>query len=206
MPGKDLVNTQRLTLLALMVKATPLTRSFLVDTAKIGLSKSERNDLVNRKFISVLEKPITLELTEDGWARAIKELDSDAPLGVGALNGMLRLLLDFLRDHLARNDLSAAELFAAHLPPRMELDVSAAIRKTYAEIAPTPGAYVMLEDLRSGLPDVSSEEFDAALRQMDTEPDVHLVPESNQKVLTPGQRSAAFRIGGQQMHQLSIQV
>ena len=72
-------------------------------------------------------------------------------------------------------------------------------------MTPKPGAYVMLADLRAALSGTHGvDDVNAALRRLDKAPDVHLVPESNQKVLTPVQRAAAVRIGNQDMHLLAI--
>jgi hypothetical protein len=42
------------------------------------------------------------------------------------------------------------------------------------------------------------------LIQLSRAPDVDIVPESNQKVLTPDERAAAVSIGNQDMHLISI--
>jgi hypothetical protein len=221
MPDKDLTVAQRTTLLTLMIKASPLARSFLVDTVKISLDKAKRDDLRDRKLITVTEGPLMLDLTEKGWARAIEELSVELPDGLppraGALGGTLYLLLGFLGKYLEQNDLSAAEFFAVGTPPRTmtaaperavptEAEVESEIRKAYDELASSPGEYVMLDDLRRCLPGIAGEQVDAALRRLDGEPDIHLVPESNQKVLTAGQRAAALRIGNQNMHLLAIRL
>ena len=215
MPQKELTVAQRSTLLALMIKAGTAPRTFLADTVKISLDKAKREDLAAQGLILVTEKPLVLELTEKGWGRAIQELGAGVPPRGGALGGTLYLLLDFLRGYLQRNDLAAADFFAASAPPRAaaaettsaeiaDFDIETQIRKAYDGLAPKPGAYVMLEDLRGGLPGTAPAEVDAALRRLDKADDIHLIPESNQKVLTPGQRAAAIRIGNQDMHLLAV--
>lgn len=206
MPEKELTVAQRATLLALMIKASALPRTFLADQIKISLDRTKRDDLVSRNMITVADKPIVLDLTEKGWARAIQELEAEAPPRGGALGGTLYLLLGFIREYLDRNEISAAEFFTAAAPSRAAVqDVETQIRKTYEGLADGPGAYVMLEDLRGALTGaVDADDVDAALRRLDKAPDVHLIPESNQKVLTPGQRAAAIRIGNQDMHLLAI--
>ena len=57
-----------------------------------------------------------------------------------------------------------------------------------------------LTRLRPLLADVPRVEVDAALRRMNRMPDVNLVPESNQKTLTPRDREAAVTIGDQDKH------
>ncbi|MFC3737732.1 hypothetical protein [Paractinoplanes deccanensis] len=216
MPDKELTVAQRMTLLALMIKAGTLPRTFLANTVKISLDKTKRTELVAQKLITVTESPIILELTEEGWGRAIQEFEKGVPQRGGALGGTLYLLLGFLRAHFERNDLSAAEFFAsissqqspgfASTPePADDSDIEAEIRRAYDGAAPRPGAYVMLEDLRKALPSgFGAGAVDDALLRLDRAPDVHLIPESNQKVLTRGQRDAAIRIGNQDMHLLAI--
>ncbi|GLY06920.1 MULTISPECIES: hypothetical protein [Actinoplanes] len=217
MPEKELTLAQRATLVALMIKASPLPRTFLADTVKISLDKPKRDDLRDRKLITVTDKPLVLELTENGWARAIEELSADIPPRAGALGGTLYLLLGFLRQYLDHHDLSAADFFGSVAAPtaapvtvpdtdtgEVERTVGSEIRVAYDGLAHGPNVYVMLEDLRAALPGVSRDDFDTALLDLDRQPDVHLVPESNQKVLTAGQRAAAVRIGNQDMHLLAV--
>lgn len=215
MPQKELTVAQRSTLLALMIRAGVSPRTFLVDTVKIGLEKAKRDELAAQDLIVVTEKPLVLELTEKGWGRAIQELEAGVPPRGGALGGTLYLLLGFLRGYLERNDLSAADFFASSASPgsaaletapaeTADSDLETQIRKAYDGLAPKPGAYVMLEDLRDALPGQARAEVDLALRRLDKADDVHLIPESNQKVLTPGQRAAAVRIGNQDMHLLAV--
>lgn len=204
MPDKELTVAQRSTLLTLMIRASAVPATFLTNTVKISLKPAARNDLRDRGFITVVEKPrIVLELTEKGWGRAIEELDADVPPRGGALGGTLYLLLHFLRGYLDQNDLSAADLFAVRAPASPS-DLETQIRKTYGELAPRAGAYVMLEDLRAGLGGTAQADVDTVLVQLDRAQKIHLVPESNQKVLTAGQRAAAIRIGNQDMHLLAI--
>ncbi|GIF06831.1 hypothetical protein [Actinoplanes siamensis] len=209
MPEKELTAAQLATILALMAMGGTSPRAFLADTKKVGLEKGKRDDLVNRKLITVTGKPMVLELTDDGWGRAKQELGKEAPPRSGALGGAFYLHLEALRGFLERNDLSAAEFYAPGIVSRpaetTKIDIEGQIRAVYHDIAARRGDYVMLEDLRGALPGgTASGQVDAALLRLDKAPDVHLVPESNQKILTPGQRAAAIRIGNQDMHLLAI--
>ncbi|WP_158603528.1 hypothetical protein [Micromonospora radicis] len=78
------------------------------------------------------------------------------------------------------------------------------VRQAYHELAAGPGAYVMLADLRTALADLSRAQVDTALVQLNRERNVHLVPESNQKVLKPQERAAAVSIGNQDKHLIAI--
>ena len=61
-----------------------------------------------------------------------------------------------------------------------------------------------LARLRPLLGDVPRGQVDEALTRMERLPDVNIVPESNQKTLTPGDREAGVIIGGQEKHLLWI--
>lgn len=85
-----------------------------------------------------------------------------------------------------------------------ETDLVARIRAAYADLAREPGAWVSLTKLRPLLGDAPRADVDEALRQMNRMPDVNIVPESNQKALTPQDRDAAVNIGDQDKHLLWI--
>ncbi len=68
----------------------------------------------------------------------------------------------------------------------------------------TPRTWVGLARLRTWLRDVPREEQDAALIMLSREPDVNIVPESNQKTLTVADREAALWMGNQWKHLISI--
>ena len=85
-------------------------------------------------------------------------------------------------------------------------EVEKRIRAAYFELADEPGRHVPLIKLRALLTDLPREDVDAALTRMNLLPDVFVDPQSNQKILTPEERAAAVRIGGQDKHQISIEV
>jgi hypothetical protein len=85
--------------------------------------------------------------------------------------------------------------------------IEADIRSAVADLAREPGGYVTLEDVRTRLSSrgYTRAEVDRVLDDMFLQPGVVLTPESNQKVLTSGQRAAAVNIGMQDQHLISIQ-
>jgi hypothetical protein len=213
MPDKDLTIAQRSVLLTLMIDAAPVPNQ-IFRSIGISLDKAKRNDLVQKGLITVTERPLVLTLTDKGWKTVRDEMRAEAPPRAGSMGGTLYRLMNFLNGYFERNDLSAPEVFGSGAAPRA-VDVGATpgvadsaletrIRKAYAELAPCVGDYVMLEDLRSVLSDVTDARISSALQELDRAADVHLVPESNQKVLTVGQRAAAIRIGRQDMHLIAI--
>ena len=75
------------------------------------------------------------------------------------------------------------------------------IRDAYDNLAARPGSWVSLNRLRKKLSQkLPRERVDEALRLLERRPDVAMVPESNQKTLTPAEREAAINIGDQDKH------
>ncbi|GII91613.1 hypothetical protein [Sinosporangium siamense] len=85
-----------------------------------------------------------------------------------------------------------------------EPDIEATIRSAYLELAGGHGRWVGLGALRPLLGNVARAQVDEVLIRMERAPDVNLVPESNQKALTPLAREAAVNIGDQDKHLLWI--
>lgn len=93
-------------------------------------------------------------------------------------------------------------------------DVEQAIRAAYNTLAPHPGAYCGLAQLRDELMNMRARrgmalpfptsEVDAALRRMYAIDGVSIIPNSQQGDLTDLDRSAAVQIGGQWKHLISI--
>jgi hypothetical protein len=210
MQDEELTLVQRCVLVTLMIKATALPNTLLRNEARIELKADKRRDLEKRGLITVTQRPLVLELTDKGWGRAKRELGADVPPGAGAKGGTLYVVLGFLHDYLEHTGMAPAELFslrgeaAPAATADATLDLEARIRKAYGALAPRAGAYIMLAKLRAALGGVSKTKVDAALVQMDRAPDVHLIPESNQKVLTPEERAAAVSIGNQDKHLIAI--
>jgi hypothetical protein len=223
MPEKELTLVDRCILITLMIKATPLPQTYFTNIAGISIKADHRRRLQSFELIEVTEKPITLSLTNEGWRRAAEELGAEAPKGAGSPGGTLYVVLDFLRrliDHsgAAPDDLfrlqisggdaipatAAAPSMVASIAVSHDADVATLVRRAYKELAAKPGDYVMLFDLRSALDGLSRAEVDAVLIQLNRDRDVHLVPESNQKVLRPEERAAAVSIGNQDKHLIAI--
>ncbi|MFF0245019.1 hypothetical protein ACWEU6_36295 [Streptosporangium sandarakinum] len=80
------------------------------------------------------------------------------------------------------------------------------IRSAYNVIAETRGDWVSIADIRDmiGSYQATKELVDAGLKSMIHDPDVSIVPENNQKVLSERKRAAAVVIGDQDKHLISI--
>ena len=88
--------------------------------------------------------------------------------------------------------------------------VSALVRAAYDALAPAPGAFVGLRELRDELgpaclTGAARARVDAALKDMYGQQRINLVPRSNQSALTGADREAAIRLGGEHKHLISIE-
>ncbi|MGF1647891.1 MAG: hypothetical protein ACFCVF_13350 [Kineosporiaceae bacterium] len=199
-PLTDLSVRERCLLLALMAEARPMSTSEL-RAQGLAPTPTERHRLAAARLVDTSHRGRSLvhELTDDGWAWCARELSGlSRPAGPrpGPAAGALRGLLAGLRRFLDRSGLPLSEVFRP--------DAEAAVRAAYAAAAPAPGEWVGLADLRIGVAGVPREEVDAALLRMFGTEGVHLVPEDDQKSLTPADRAAALRIGAKDVHLLAI--
>lgn len=78
------------------------------------------------------------------------------------------------------------------------------LRSTVASLTAGPGAWVGLDRLRAALPGRSRAEVDAVIRGLLSDPDVAVTPDSDLRRMTPAQRDAAIRIGGEDRHLIQI--
>jgi hypothetical protein len=181
-----------------------------------------------RAFTHVITEEGSARLSKELEAR----IEKPASLPGVALHAALSALLGGLKAFMDRTDNKLADIFptlddstSAELPApsatqssappfeppatssdtlTIEPTVEARIRAAYAELAGQPGKYVGLAELRLLLPDVQRSTVDNALRAMNRLPDVNIVPESNQKMLSAEDREAAVTLGDQDKHLLWI--
>lgn len=224
----DLTPTEILVLLTLMAESRPMTNAELKALGPELRADSRRK--LNRLALvdtNTGTRPFTHELADNGWARCHEELSAGAPPRATPATRTLYTMLGALRRHFERNDLRPADVFlAADAPVASAPDVdspaepgrataagastSAApvedrVRSAYAHLATRPGQWVGLADLRSALTDIAKDDLDRELVRMYRLPDIHLVPEENQKMLTRQDRAAAVVVGNQDKHALAIE-
>lgn len=75
------------------------------------------------------------------------------------------------------------------------------IAEAYLGLAGRAGEYVRIRELRERLAGLQG--LDAILIRMYREQEINLVPQSNQRALTPADRAAAVRCGGEDKHRMS---
>jgi hypothetical protein len=167
-------------------------------------------------------------LTDHGWAWCVTELAGTAPDRGGSLGRTLYGVLGLIKGYLDAADLSLADFVVtartddaaadgpalagtadgAGLAGTARADgagLAGTIREAYWLLAREPQDWVLLTRLRPLLGDAPADEVDEALRRMELLPDVHLVPEADQKTLTDDDRKAAVLVNGVSKHLLAIE-
>lgn len=200
---KPLTFVQRCALVILMLEAREVPNAHLTNVRKFDLKKQYRDPMVRAGLINVRQeskgRPLFIELTDRGWHHAKAELGASVPDRAGSGGAVLYAALEKIQQFLDRSKLGAEDFF---VPPIEDLETR--VRKAYGELAPRAGAWIMLAELRAALGPLPREEVDAALVRLNQAPDVRIIPESNQKVLTADERAAAVSIGNQDRHLIAI--
>jgi hypothetical protein len=212
----NLTPVQRSVLLTLMAEAREVSNAYLTNDRRLRLDNKLRDRLERDGLITVRRDPrrrLFLELTERGWRWCADQDGAEVPAGAGHGGAAAYAILAGLRRNLSRLKLSLPELFARYDEPEPPVEaamvppstsVEAQIRKAYQELAPGPGAWVKLADIRHVLGGLDRVEVDRTLVVMNRTPEVRIVPESNQKVLSDLDRAAAIQIGNQDKHLIAI--
>jgi hypothetical protein len=130
------------------------------------------------------------------------------PKAGGSAARSLFTLLANLHRSLDRLHVSYADFFKQTAAPVDSVpadDVEARIRSAYADLAPAPGTWIGLADLRDRIADLDKRSVDDALRALLARPGVRIIPVANTKSLTDRDRAAALRIGEEDNHTISIE-
>ncbi|WP_328343968.1 hypothetical protein [Micromonospora sp. NBC_00421] len=215
MPGDDLTPSEAAILIVLMAEAREVPNTDLKKRYGVDVRKSYRDKLNRLGYLDSRREGNTFlhQLGDKGWIRVQADLNFQSSVG-RILGGALTALQVNLRDRvMGRSDYqSFGEMFALTdvraAAPRSDRRgvLRTRIRQAYAALAAEPGAWVSLTRLRPFFGDVGTADLDEALRELEREPDVDIVPEENQKQLTPQDVAAALRLGGQDKHLLAIGV
>ncbi|MET9064714.1 hypothetical protein [Streptosporangium sandarakinum] len=210
-------------LVVLMAETDGISNPELKERYGLKLDGEPRKKLNGLKLVESRKqgRAFVHTLTDAGWARMAEMIEAGIPLPSGSAAAMCRALLTGLSRFLSRTGQRPADFFHPGSdavpdtapstvdevagPPVAEADVTERIRAAYAELAPEPGAWVGLARLRPLLGGFTQAEVDRALKGMIHLPEVSIVPEHNQKVLTPEARKAAVSVGGEDKHLISIE-
>ena len=211
MPDKGLSLPEFTALLVLAVEARELSNNELKEQYKLTIDGKKRAKLNELKLVDSWQprrgRAFVHVLSDSGWARLAEDLRTGTiPAQTGSSGAMARALLLWLPRFMRRTDQPLSEIFQPEpaQPDGPSEDLESRIRAAYAELAAELGEWVGLAPLRRRLADVPKARLDETLIRMERLPDVNLVPESNQKALTPEDREAAVITGDQDKHLLWI--
>lgn len=208
----ELTGSEQAVLLVLMAECRPVPNARLKDHGP-QLTRPQREKLRRKGLIEVTGNPMVVDLTDAGWRMCRAIVGSAAPDDVTGQKKTLYTLMRALDRYLTTADLSLADVMA---PADVIAPADAAptsvpvptvedrVRSAYRDLADGPGAMVRLTRLRAALPEVSTDDLDAALRNLLHARHISLLPEENQKVLTDADDAAAILIGGQRNHLIAM--
>ncbi|WP_299571513.1 MarR family transcriptional regulator [uncultured Williamsia sp.] len=208
-----LTGTQSSVLFVLMARAEEVRNP---DLARFGpeLKKPDREKLVGAGLVEVGRdgRAMTVSLTDAGWAWCAEELGHEPPDRATPQLKALYTVLAGLGRHLTSSDRRIYEVFTAEDPAAapsttqtsMGVSVVDRIRDAYGRRASRPGSWVSLAVLRADLTDLDHADFDDAVRALEREAGVGVIPQEDQGRLTPADRDSAVVIGSQRCHLISI--
>ncbi|TDE46243.1 hypothetical protein E1295_23445 [Nonomuraea mesophila] len=200
---------ERASLLGLMTLGGSASNPELDEHVGTTLTGKPR-ELLNRRGLVTSDKQGRAyhhTLTDKGWAWCVAELRGTAPARSGSIGRTLYGVLGLVKGYLDAADLSLADFVVTAREPAVtgRGDLAAAIREAYWRLAREPQDWVLLTRLRPLLGDAPTDEVDEMLRRMELLPDVHLVPQADQKTLTDDDRKAAVLVNGVSKHLLAIE-
>ena len=204
----ELTGPEQAVLLVLMAESRPVPNPEL---ERLGprLDKPHRDRLNRLGLIeSTGSRPLVHELTDAGWALCRTLFGAATPPRSTGQGRALYTLLGALQRYFDGTDLVPAEVFLPAEPappPGPDGYPEAQLRDAYAGLATRPGGWVGLRRLRDAVRALPRDIVDTALINLYQQPGVSLIPEENQKVLTPADRAAAVTIGNQDKHLIAIE-
>jgi hypothetical protein len=215
---EELSARERAALFALLAAARKLSNSELEAQIGMRLTGGERRKLNDLKLVES-EKPgreFVHELSDGGWRWCADELAAGLTSRGTILERSLYLALGMFERYATAARLSLADVATLDLKrprgrhKRRETaegdgDLTVRVTAAYEALAPAPGEFVKLRQLREQLPDIPRLALDGTLAAMFAAQRVNLIPQSNQQALTAADREAALRLGGEHKHLVSIE-
>lgn len=205
----DLSSKERAVLLTLLLHGPKLSNPEMKEIARLSLDGKEREHLNKLQYVHSerVGRSFTHTLDENGRKWCINELVAGTPR---PSDSPLERTLYALIGAIGHNDelQSLLGLTRHKQKPGTPLDdhaVESAIRAAYRALRRERGGWVSLADLRDQLESVPGDVLEAALKRLNRQPGVVLVPESDQTVLTKRQRDAAVKLGGELKHLIAIE-
>jgi hypothetical protein len=204
----NLTPNQVYAMVVLMAEAREVGNGELKDLAGFALTGENKNKLNELGLVESrkINRAFAHQLTDKGWRYMRETLHTTEPnrQGRSALRSMYTLLANLSRS-LDRLQVPPGEFFKQTAPVIAVGDgPESRIRAAYEALAPAPGEWVGLADLRDRLTDLDRSTVDTALRAMARQDGVRVIPVANTKSLTERDRAAALRIGTEDNHTLAI--
>ena len=211
MTESALTARDRLTLLTLMaIGEEPVSNAILLSRAGFRMESRTKARLNEGDLLETTKigRADWHRLTEKGWAWCTKEMGQPAPAGSDTGTRCLYLNMSVWRRFLDINNKALADLYHpvvdAVSNSASDRSLPSRIRHLYWDLAPEPGDWVSLTEIRTALTDVARDDVDAALRDLNRQPDVSITPQTDQRRLTPADRASAIHLGGKDKHQIVV--
>jgi hypothetical protein len=179
---------------------------------KPDLDPKLRAELVGRKLIQPqkLKKSTALQLTDGGWRWVMENLDSELPAKeqvAGLLMNVLKSLAGFLRANLIdiQDVISQRQVIHRDDPaeirgPSPKAELMSAAEALGGSAAPQ----IRLRDLRPKLRNYSREQVDAAIRELQIEEILSVIPIDLPTDIDESDRDAAIEIAGKPRHAIIV--
>jgi hypothetical protein len=196
-PDPHLTPRDRVILLSLMAAATDVSNRELKALCGLELTGDARRRLNEERLVDSpkVGRELRHQLTDAGWGWAKKELSQTCPPRADTGTRGLYLVLNRVSAYLDRLNQSADVIFSPPPPPP-----GIRLREAVADLAPAPEEWVALSALRARLSDIPRSDLDAALIAANQEPDLVITTDADERRLSPADRAAAVRIGGEDHH------
>lgn len=179
---------------------------------KPDLDAKLRAELVGRKLIEQKKgnRSIALELTDGGWRWVMENLDSELPAKeqvAGVLMNVLKSLAGFLRtnridiqDVISQRQVIHRDDSTESSAPSPKAELLSAAEALGGASAPQ----IRLRDLRPKLWNYSRQQVDAAIRELQIEGAVSVIPIDLPTDIDENDREAAIEIAGKPRHAIVV--
>jgi hypothetical protein len=180
-----------------------------VGDLKPDLDTKLRDGLIGRKLLEKKKagRGTSLELTDGGWRWVMENLDSELP-GKEQVSGLLMDVLKRLSGFLRVNHFNLTDVIqqrqVTHVEVREERDANEALLRAAEDLGGANASQIRLRDLRPKLADYSRQEVDAAIRELQIERKLSVIPIDLPTDINEDDRNAAIEIAGSLMHVIVV--
>lgn len=217
MSRDDLSVRDRAVLFALLAEARKVSNPELKDLIGFALVGEDRRRLNDRKLVESGKagRAFAHELSDKGWRWCAVELAAPPDGRGSSLERAHSLVFGVFARYLSASGLRLADIVSAAVPAASPASggrdagdaagVAGRVEDGYRSLAPAPGEFVKLRELRLRLAGIPRPDLDSALTRMFAAQRINLVPQENQQALTAADRESALRLGGEDKHLISIE-